>query len=100
MQQSTQHCARRAGLTAFSSPKGILYKNPKCRLTVGYHRPDETIIYKIGLHQSIPPVFTFASFALNHCTRFVEKLCPMLPFNYDAMKKTLYSLSLVEMAQL
>lgn len=70
-------------LNCFLFPKGIPYKNPKCRLTVANHRPDETIIYKFGLHQPIPAIFTSASFALNHCTRFVAKLCPMLPFNYD-----------------
>lgn len=70
-------------LNCFLFPKGTPYKNPKCRLTVANHRPDETIIYKIGLHQPNPPIFRSALFALNHCTRFVAKLCPVLPFNYD-----------------
>jgi len=45
------------------------------------HIPDKNTIYKNVSGQQIPPIFTSALFALNHSTKFVEKLCQILPFN-------------------
>lgn len=84
MQQSTQHCARRVGLTAFCSQKESRTRIPNADWQWQIITDGMKLLLKILVYiRPIPTIFTFALFALNHCTRFVAKLCQMLPFNYE-----------------